>query len=85
MYFNHLTAGGSGDPHFRTFDGLSYTFNGIGEYLMLCADPDEQTAEDEFILQARTDTMRSCEWLPHSNQVEKTPCNCAGMIPFKLI
>ena len=32
---------------------------------MMYADPDEQTAEDEFILQARTDTMRNCECLPH--------------------
>ena len=25
-------AGGSGDPHFTTFDGVEYTFNGHGEY-----------------------------------------------------
>ena len=24
-----------GDPHFLTFDGASYTFNGYGEYILL--------------------------------------------------
>ena len=26
--------GGAGDPHFTTFDGLEYTFNGYGEYIL---------------------------------------------------
>ena len=24
-----------GDPHFATIDGLGYTFNGVGEYVLL--------------------------------------------------
>lgn len=27
-----------GDPHFRTFDGLEYTFNGAGEFVAFCSD-----------------------------------------------
>ena len=27
-----------GDPHVYTFDGLEYTFNGKGEYVMVRAD-----------------------------------------------
>lgn len=28
-------AAGYGDPHIRTLDGLAYTFNGVGEFLLL--------------------------------------------------
>ncbi|XP_072176489.1 uncharacterized protein [Diadema setosum] len=38
-----------GDPHINTLDGKSYTFNGLGEYVML-----EYTNGDPFQLQART-------------------------------
>jgi sushi domain-containing protein 2 len=31
-------SGGSGDPHFLTLDGLGYTFNGYGEYVLLQID-----------------------------------------------
>lgn len=27
-----------GDPHFLTFDGLNFTFNGLGEYTLLESD-----------------------------------------------
>jgi hypothetical protein len=37
-----------GDPHFVTLDGKGYTFNGLGEYVMLDAK------EGFFQLQART-------------------------------
>ena len=37
-----------GDPHIRTLDGLSYTFNGLGEYVLL------ETADGNFTLQGRT-------------------------------
>ena len=34
----HLIAGGSeGDPHFVSFDGFSYTFNGIGTFVLIRA------------------------------------------------
>ena len=28
-----------GDPHFTTLDGRTYTFNGLGEYVLLRIDP----------------------------------------------
>ena len=37
-----------GDPHIRTLDGGNYTFNGLGEYVMLDAQ------SGRFQLQART-------------------------------
>ena len=37
-----------GDPHFKTLDGGNYTFNGLGEYVMIDAQ------DRVFQLQART-------------------------------
>ena len=37
-----------GDPHFRTFDGLAYTFNGLGEYTFIEAN------DSQIVLQVRT-------------------------------
>ena len=37
-----------GDPHFKTLDGGNYTFNGLGEYVMIDAQ------NGAFQLQART-------------------------------
>jgi hypothetical protein len=42
------TAWGYGDPHVNTLDGLTYTFNGLGEYYLM------KTTDDAFTLQART-------------------------------
>ncbi|XP_030844885.1 fibrillin-1 isoform X2 [Strongylocentrotus purpuratus] len=40
---------GSGDPHFVTFDGRMYSFNGFGEYIMM-----QYNNNDPFVLQTRT-------------------------------
>ena len=40
-----------GDPHFQTLDGLTYTFNGLGEYTLARADI---TGMGEFRAQGRT-------------------------------
>ncbi|XP_030844888.1 fibrillin-1 isoform X5 [Strongylocentrotus purpuratus] len=42
-------AQGSGDPHFVTFDGRMYSFNGFGEYIMM-----QYNNNDPFVLQTRT-------------------------------
>lgn len=42
----------TGDPHFRTLDGLNYTFNGLGEYVMIDAQ------NGSFQLQARTGLVK---------------------------
>ncbi|OWK62249.1 Mucin-4 [Lonchura striata] len=43
-------AGAFGDPHLTTLDGLTYTFNGLGDFVLLQAS-DAQTS---FILHGRT-------------------------------
>ncbi|KAH3705675.1 hypothetical protein DPMN_080752 [Dreissena polymorpha] len=40
-----------GDPHIRTLDAANYTFNGLGEYVLLSIDASNVT----FSLQARTE------------------------------
>ena len=49
--FNHFflahTARNFGDPHFDTFDGLRYTFNGKGEFWLV------QTTDDSVNVQVR--------------------------------
>ncbi|XP_061590171.1 sushi domain-containing protein 2-like [Cololabis saira] len=40
-----------GDPHFVTFDGVSYSFNGKGEYTLVTSD------KDDLIIQARTEPV----------------------------
>jgi hypothetical protein len=41
-----FTAWGNGDPHIRTLDGLTYDYNGIGEYWLI--------KSTSFSMQART-------------------------------
>ncbi|XP_075013781.1 mucin-4 [Calonectris borealis] len=43
-------AGAFGDPHITTLDGLTYTFNGLGDFVLLLAS-DAQTS---FVLHGRT-------------------------------
>ena len=46
--FNFFIGWTVGDPHFVTLDGKNYTFNGLGEYIMVDA------RNGFFKLQART-------------------------------
>ena len=41
-----------GDPHIRTLDGFQYTFNGLGEYILI------ETTHGNFTLQGRTAKAR---------------------------
>ncbi|XP_020492257.2 sushi domain-containing protein 2 [Labrus bergylta] len=64
IYFNHRPSSGCqnykppragvvlGDPHFITFDGLSYTFNGKGEYNLVTSP------HRELSVQARTERVK---------------------------
>ncbi|XP_066049485.1 mucin-4 [Chamaea fasciata] len=49
-YVPPTPAGAFGDPHITTLDGLAYTFNGLGDFVLLLAS-DVQTS---FVLQGRT-------------------------------
>ncbi|XP_052273396.1 uncharacterized protein LOC127873560 [Dreissena polymorpha] len=46
-----------GDPHMRTLDGMNYTFNGLGEYVLLSI----QTSNVTFSLQARTERAKKAD------------------------
>ena len=49
---HHVLGWGWGDPHFRTIDERRYTFNGLGEFVILEVEvPDENVM---FVLQGRT-------------------------------
>ena len=47
-----LTATSFGDPHFVTFDGVDYTFNGKGEFTMVVEE------DSGFELQVRTEQAK---------------------------
>ena len=47
-YMLYIIAWGWGDPHITTIDGRRYTFNGIGEYVLL------KTTISNFKFQGRT-------------------------------
>ncbi|XP_041898172.1 mucin-4 [Corvus kubaryi] len=49
-YVPPTPAGAFGDPHITTLDGLTYTFNGLGDFVLLLAS----NAQTSFILQGRT-------------------------------
>lgn len=42
----------NGDPHLTTFDGNQYTFNGLGEYLLI--DAPHTATNSTIVLQGRT-------------------------------
>ena len=47
IFSRYFTGWTFGDPHITTLDGRTYTFNGLGEYVIT-------RITDEFELQART-------------------------------
>ena len=53
--FCYTVAWGRGDPHFTTLDGRTYTFNGLGEYVLL------RESSNNFEFQGRTESA------PNSN------------------
>ena len=48
FYSNVPVGWGWGDPHITTIDGRRYTFNGVGEYVLL------RTTSSNFEFQGRT-------------------------------
>ncbi|XP_009577143.1 PREDICTED: mucin-4 [Fulmarus glacialis] len=49
-YMPPTPAGAFGDPHITTLDGLTYTFNGLGDFVLLLASD----AQTRFVLHGRT-------------------------------
>uniref|UniRef100_A0A8C5X713 Mucin-4 n=1 Tax=Malurus cyaneus samueli TaxID=2593467 RepID=A0A8C5X713_9PASS len=49
-YMPPTPAGAFGDPHITTLDGLTYTFNGLGDFVLLLASD----AHTSFVLHGRT-------------------------------
>ena len=47
-----------GDPHFETLDGVSYTFNGLGEFTLITVNDDQGQF---FTVQGRTERILDLE------------------------
>lgn len=56
--FCYVTAVVFGDPHFVTFDGVEYSFNGKGEWTLMRSTTG---AQNRFLLQGRTEQMPDWE------------------------
>ena len=50
----YLTGYGNGDPHYTTFDGVYYDFQGLGHFTIL-----ETSLGPGFSIQARTEQLNS--------------------------
>lgn len=51
LHFALISAVVFGDPHFITFDGVSYSFNGKGEYTLI------KSEEKQLTVQGRTEPV----------------------------
>ena len=60
----HLKGWFWGDPHFKTLDGGNYTFNGLGEFVMIDAQ------NGTFQLKAKQAWPRETRLLPLFLQLE---------------
>lgn len=58
--FKYIIGWFFGDPHMRTLDGYDYTFNGLGEYVLVTIKS-EDSDEDLFQLQGRTERATNKE------------------------
>ncbi|XP_065604145.1 LOW QUALITY PROTEIN: mucin-4 [Cyrtonyx montezumae] len=70
-YVPPTPANAFGDPHVTTLDGLTYTFNGLGDFMLLLAS----SAHTSFVLQgrmARTGTAQATNFMAFVAQYTST-------------